>query len=536
MVAMPVSDGIDHLSVVLNALGASGFGIAMICLFAIYPRHLPRALWICAATLIGFGGWTLLILFGPNPAPETIQLITLVEMILIMALALWQVLRPHRDPAQRAIAIWLGVSVLFGAGPFIGLVALPLTFGFANLIDENLAFSSFLLIYLGLAIGLVRYRLFDLGTWAYRLLFYAGAAVAVLALDLALIGLVAMKPNAAFTTTLLITAFAWLPFRDFLWQRVTNQSGRNEANVFASIVGSVLQPTLESRAAEWRHVLQELFQPLEISQDRHHFASAQLGEDGNILHVPSVMGGPALTLRHSKSGAALFSRRDCDLAQQFVILASHVDESRNAYDQGVSEERTRIARDIHDNIGAHLMRALHSEHTSRKDDMIRETLSDLRDIINNAATPGLLLETVASDLRAETADRLQPHDIALTWQFDVGEDVQPSQALLQMIRAVIREATSNAIKHANPSQFSVKLAHSDQSLHLSIKDNGKGIDPILTTKGHGLENMRGRFDSLGGKLALTSDATGTRLLASVPLIWQPHDDNVGEQSEGSIPV
>jgi two-component system, NarL family, sensor histidine kinase DevS len=523
--AMPLPPWVNVVGAKLNMAGATGFGIAMICLFAIYPRALPRAKWIIAFVVAVFGGWSAWFLIKPHADSDEGQLITLLEMLVIMALSLWQAVRPHPDPAARAIAIWLGVSVLFGAGPFIGLVALPLSFGFTNLIDENLAFASFLLIYIGLAVGLVRYRLFDLGTWAYGLLLYAGAACLVLLLDLALISLLAMNPSAAFATTLFIVALTWLPLRDLVWNRLTRRKARDEAQVFQSIVQSVLQPTAGSRTSGWRHVVQDVFQPLEILETQALGLSPSLASDGSSLTVPAIMGGPALLLRHAKSGQALFSRKDAELAQQLVILATHIDQSRDAYDHGVSEERTRIARDIHDNIGAHLMRALHSEQGTRKDAMIRETLSDLRDIINNASNPGLLLDTIASDLRAETADRLEPHHIALAWQFDVDETIVPNQGQLQTIRAVIREATNNAIKHANPNQFSIELIGRNQTLHLTIKDDGNGMDPTIKSRGHGLENMRGRFSSLGGELVIHSDASGTTLTAMLPIRQQNHSNS-----------
>jgi two-component system, NarL family, sensor histidine kinase DevS len=533
LVAMPISPLIGTLGAKLNMFGATGFGITMICLFAIYPRHLPNAMWICGAMVTIFGIWSAAFLLNPNASSDEGQLITLVEMLAIVALALWQAVRPHPDPAARAIAIWLGVSVLFGAGPFIGLVALPLSFGFQNLIDENLAFASFLLIYIGLAAGLVRYRLFDLGTWAYGLLFDAGAACVILLLDVALVGIMTMTPNAAFATTLLIVALAWLPARDLIWNHMTRRSKRDDAGVFQSMVQTVLQPLPASRASGWQAVLQDVFQPLEISETQHMLNAPELNGDGSSMIIPAVLGGPALKLTYAKSGEALFSRKDSELARQLVLLANHIDESRSAYDQGVAQERTRIARDIHDNIGAHLMRALHSEQGTRKDAMIRETLSDLRDIINNASDPGLILDTIASDLRAETADRLDPHNIALIWQFDVDDTVQPSQGQLQTIRAVIREATSNAIKHAKPSQFSIALIGRDHILRMVIRDDGQGMDPNIKSRGHGLENMRGRFASLGGKLEFVSDTSGTSLIAVLPIGALETPVNMA-QSENSL--
>lgn len=200
--ANPLAPDQSHLAAILNTIGASGFGLAIIALFAVYPAPLPGARLLWGAALAGFGGWTLAVLAGPPEGLAAVQAITFFEMLAIMALALAQALRPWRDPGARAIAVWLGLSVLIGAGPFIGLVATPLTFGWPALIDENLAFASFLLFYLGIAIGLMRYRLFDLGRWSYALLLYGLAAAGLMLFDLALVSLLAVSPAAAFAATL----------------------------------------------------------------------------------------------------------------------------------------------------------------------------------------------------------------------------------------------------------------------------------------------------------------------------------------------
>ena len=514
MVAMPVSDLVTSLGVTLNALGASGFGIAMICLFIIYPSHLPKALWLCATFVIAFGGWTISILVGEGAKPENIQLITLIEMLVIMGLSLWQVLRTHPDPAHRAIAIWLGVSVLFGAGPFIGLVALPLTFGYTNLINENLAFGSFILIYIGLALGLLRYRLFDLGTWAYGLLFYAIAACAVLVLDIALISFVAMTPGTAFATTLIIVAFVWLPLRDLVWQRFTGQSANTAAQAFAAVARAVLQPTTQLRVAGWRDVLQDLFKPLEIFEDSHGATSVQLGVDGIVLHVPAIMDGPALTLRHAKSGEALFSRRDCDLAQQFVVSARQIDLSRDAYDRGTRTERGRIARDLHDDVSSRLLTSLHRTEPDRVQADVREALSDIRSIISGLEGDRQPISDVLSAIRIEALDRFEAAGIEAAWPLDA--NALPDQfpldyRIYRNLNAVMREITSNIIRHANATRVQVvtTLTAGEAGLvcTVDVTDDGIGLD-VDHRKGSGLTNIVARMTEIGGRATFNARELG----------------------------
>ena len=516
--AIPVSDTAQIASARINAAGASGFGIAIIALFATYPAPLPFARAILAGAVLGFGGWTIAVLLGPPEGLGAVQAITFFEMLGIMALALAQALRPWRDPGARAIAVWLGLSVLVGAGPFIGLVATPLTFGFASLVDENLAFASFLLFYAGIAIGLMRYRLFDLGTWAYGLLFYALAGAGLMLFDLALISVLALSPTAAFATTLGLVALTWLPLRDFVWSRIMRRRRVDEAAVFASVVQSVLRPTPEGRAAAWRALAGEMFEPLDMTEGDPALAEARLGDDGATLELPAVLGAPPLMLRHKQRGQALFTRRDAELAQQLVTLAEYVETSRSAYDQGVNQERLRIARDIHDNIGAQLMQALHSEEGTRKDAMIRNTLADLREIINNSQGAELPLEALLADLRAEAGERLEQHGIALDWEDAVPDGMTLAKPEVHSLRSAIREATSNVIKHSGAGRMRVSVVLDAGAIQLTIADDGRGLaDGAAESGGHGLANMRTRFVSMGGDFAIAAVDGGTRITATLPL-------------------
>lgn len=518
--ALPLGEAALVAAARINAAGASGFGIAIIALFATYPAPLPGARLLQAAALLGFGGWTLAILVGPPEGLDAVQAITFFEMVAIMALALAQAVRPWRDPGKRAIAVWLGLSVLIGAGPFIGLVATPLTFGFDALMDENLAFASFLLFYIGIAIGLMRYRLFDLGTWAYGLLFYALAGAGLMLFDLALISVLAVSPATAFAATLGLVAVSWLPLRDWVWSRVMRRRQVDEAAIFAGVAQAVLMPTPEARAAAWRALVADIFAPLEIAEGEAQLAAVRLGEDGKQLDLPPTLGAPALALRFKQKGQALFTRRDEALAQQLVSLAELVESSRSAYDQGVNQERLRIARDIHDNIGAQLMQALHSDEAGRKDAMIRNTLADLREIINNSQGAELPLEALLADLRAEAGERLEAHGIVLDWEGEVPEGLSLSKPEVHSLRSAIREATSNVIKHSGAGWMRIAVSVDGAAIALAISDDGCGFADTASASGgsgHGIANMRTRFVSMGGEFAIASHGAGTAITARLPL-------------------
>lgn len=520
----PIPNGAFVTLNLLNAGGASLFGIAMSTLFLCYPARLPGRGWLVAGNALFFTGWTAVGLYGTfNGRYDSIynvHLITTIEMLVICLAVLAQILATGRDPKARAVAIWFGLAVLFGAGGFITMTAIPGVFGIEAFIKAQYSFAFFLLIYIGVAAGLQRFRLFELGDWAYRILFYAAGAVLLLAVDAVLVSLVSLEPGSAFGVSLLAIALAYLPLRDVIGRRVLPRPGLKQDELFLAVVDIAFGTSDRSRHHRWRALLDRLFSPLEILEAEGPVEEPEIREEGIEMRLPSTPGHPALILRHPWRGRALFSPDHLATAAKLIELMAHAEESRRAYDRGVAEERHRIARDMHDNIGAQLLGALHSGDYDRKDLMIRETLTDLRDIINNAATPGLDLDETLADLRMESAERLASVGIELDWHNRIGEAPELTPSATHALRSIVREAVSNTIRHSGAKRLEIRLKRDGGKACLDIADDGHGFDRAAVASGNGLSNMQSRTESLGGDLACESTPSGTHITVRFPL--NPH--------------
>lgn len=522
---LPVTLSPEAISalVLINVVGACGFGLAMIALFSRYPRRLryqPVIVWL---SVIIFSGWTLYAYLGPPQVFIDIHRITLAQMLLIIGLAGAQFIASRHNPVDRNIALWIGTCVAIGAGGFIGLVALPSALLRPPVIPNPVGFLFFILVYVGLAVGLMRLRVFGLGRWSYQLLFNVGAALLVVLLDVVLIAFLALDAGTAIGASLFLVALLYLPARAWLWERISRKKRAEDAALFQGVADVALQPTSEKREAAWRDLLMRHFAPLEVNALAPGALPgetlATIGEEGRQLNVRSPLGFAPLTLRDKEKGRELFSKMDAETARELASLVHDLNESRTAYDRGAAFERSRIARDIHDNIGAQLLTALHARGDERKDALIRDTIGDLRAVIQNAEgeTPGF--EALLADMRAETADRLELAGLAMVWNVGVQEASAPSRAMVSVLRAILREAVSNVIRHAAASTVTIRLSAYDDMLQLSIADDGQGFetDDRNEGAGRGLRNMRERVESLGGELTLQSGAGGTSIAAEFPL-------------------
>lgn len=334
-------------------------------------------------------------------------------------------------------------------------------------------------------------------------------------LDAALVYLVVLDPTATFALSLTLVALVYLPMRDWLARRVLRTSHRQPL-MFHRVIDVALTPVVRNANMAWRTLLQDAFAPLHMEQVESTTIPAIDG-NGVALLLPGMGPITPLRLEHADGGRKLFSPADLRLAREFCTMLGHALASRDAYERGVAEERSRVARDIHDNIGAQLLSALHSMELEHKDTMIRETISDLRGIINNAAGDDLCLDEALAELRLEASQRLTLSGIELDWQGNALDiPSAPTPQVVHGVRSILREGLSNVIRHSGATRVVVAACCRDGRLTLSIADNGHGLDD-RAVRGNGLGNMQTRATALKGTLATLDNEPGLRLLLEVPL-------------------
>lgn len=179
----------------------------------------------------------------------------------------------------------------------------------------------------------------------------------------------------------------------------------------------------------------------------------------------------------------------------------------------VEGERQRIARDLHDGIGAQLASLA---WTAEGDigERARVLLNELREVVRGLKATDMQLgpfaESLASSCRALTkgaAFDLATEGAALV-RAEVGLEVM----------LIVREAVRNAAQHAEPKRIDVKLAAVAGELRVTIEDDGRGLAPGAEDVSHGgLSHLTRRAAVLGGTIAFERPSTGTRVALVVPL-------------------
>jgi signal transduction histidine kinase len=100
--------------------------------------------------------------------------------------------------------------------------------------------------------------------------------------------------------------------------------------------------------------------------------------------------------------------------------------------------------------------------------------------------------------------------------FDGPVDTLVPEAVLQDIRAVVGEALTNVVKHADATEVTVQLSVTSGVLSVAVLDNGSGLSP--SSRRSGLANLQSRATQLDGTLSITANHRGgTTLRWSVPM-------------------
>ena len=528
-----IDAGLFRALMPINHVGTMLFGIAMVALLLTYPRRIVDPRWLLVLPVLV----TLFILadlneIGSGPSQLYIGVALLMAAILVaIALQWWHT---RNRPSDRAALGWLGLSVVAGSGAYTILGAAPVLLGVPFGLPQSHVTGVLIVIYIGLALGLSRYRLFELGDWAYRVLFYTIGAVLLLVIDAGLIFLLQFEAAPALGVSLLLVGFVYLPARDWIWRRLTARRRIEQDELFSAALEIAFAPSPQAGAREWRALLQRLFDPLEIEEIPPPQAAPAVSSDGLTLELPAVGGSAPLRVSYPFGGRGLFSPAHLKLAANLVTLTERAEESRQAYMRGVGEERRRMARDLHDDVGARLLTGLHTADEQTRP-TLQAALSDIRAIVSGLAGEEAGLDRVLADTRHEAARRLEAAEIALDWPLLESEAEATTLLDYRLHKALassIREIVSNVIRHSGAHNLVVSQAIASGELTLQFADDGRGLSPEALageTGGYGLRSLRTRIVDVGGRLVLDTPPAGSGTLVSltVPLRLVPRTPEPG---------
>ncbi|APG65519.1 hypothetical protein LPB136_09175 [Tenacibaculum todarodis] len=201
----------------------------------------------------------------------------------------------------------------------------------------------------------------------------------------------------------------------------------------------------------------------------------------------------------------------------------------------LQEQRLRISRDLHDNIGSQLTFIISSidnlkyvsidvnqrlkDKLSTISSFTSQTIYELRDTIWAMNKSKITIEDLHSRIltfveKAKTASEKIEFEV----NYDIDKNMSFSSLVGMNIFRVIQEAINNSLKYAEATKIEVQLQKTNNFFEAIIKDNGVGFNIKSIDLGNGLSNMEKRMSEINGKVKINSEEKkGTKILISVVL-------------------
>lgn len=225
-------------------------------------------------------------------------------------------------------------------------------------------------------------------------------------------------------------------------------------------------------------------------------------------------------------GKAILAMRD-----QLVILDKEKtlleQQSKNSLLEGQEKERGRIARDLHDGLGAmlttmklKLAQGLNKNTKEELTKLLDDAIQEARNLSRNLM-PTVLMDFGLFDALAQLSE-ITGKNTGTTIKYSCDSEWEKSKLKKSRqvyVYRIVQEVINNALKHADCTEIQLSITEFDDQMNMYIKDNGKGLENVqrLESSGFGIKNIKERAELLNGEVIFESGRHGTIVEINIPI-------------------
>ena len=190
--------------------------------------------------------------------------------------------------------------------------------------------------------------------------------------------------------------------------------------------------------------------------------------------------------------------------------------------KGEEQERTRLAKDLHDGLGGMLSGIKYSFQNIKENlvmtpdnhlafergmDMLNSSIKEMRRVAHNMMPESLVKFGLDTALKDFCQDINQSGAIQATYQSMGLENAHLDQTTSISVYRIVQELINNTLKHASAKTAIVQVFKTNGEISITVEDDGKGFDPIILQMANGIgwSNIQSRVDFLKGKIDVQSD-------------------------------
>ncbi len=314
--------------------------------------------------------------------------------------------------------------------------------------------------------------------------------------------------------------------------KTANNYLKKKLTLSDSISGNDLKEKIAS--LETRFKVQNKDNEIKMLTDEKKIQEFSLRQKNTLNYI--LIGGSVALLvilvlgyRNYKHRQKLQQQRIAELETQQQLTATE------AVLKGEAQERTRLAKDLHDGLGGMLSGIKYSLNTMKENlimtpenaqafarsiDMLDSSIQEMRRVAHNMMPEALVKFGLDTALRDFCLHISQSGALAVSYQSMGLSNIQLEQTVSVTIYRIVQELINNTIKHAAAKTAIVQLSVSGQTLSVTVEDDGKGFDitTLQKSEGIGWSNIENRINFLNGKLDIQSaNNKGTSVLIELPL-------------------
>jgi len=501
------------------------------CLLLYFPRKLNNAVLWTKRLLIGLLVYAIATLLNDwtRGVPVTGQFLyysyneTYFPMVLyygfVLRLCYLQWRASEHSPLERAQALWVIFAWIIGPSIFIVFYLLPIAFGEQGLLNRTMNTVVVASSYWLLLVGVAKFQIFQIEQyigaayqWSFVSLFFFG-------LDFMMVYAANVSHGVSTFVVLGLVLWVYLPLRQWFLQRFSQNRQRRYQQLFSDAVVQMVEGSMVTTTqpmSSWKSVLSTLFSPVHIKNLKQSERTT-IEQRGEALIVARNRFSEPFQLEYADNGTRLFFSEDRKLVRTLSLLFERLYDFRDAYFSGQTQERERIRRDLHDQIGHKLLSLIYTAKDEDSRRLAQETMSQLRELIQALKDEPVSLQNSLARLKSLSEEACEHAGLTIQWNDMLNQhDCMISSNQHLNILNIMRELLNNTIRHARATCASIKISINEACLEIKVADNGIGFDQESVSAGNGLHNIQSRIQELDAKILWhTSSCTEVTLL--IPL-------------------
>ena len=416
--------------------------------------------------------------------------------------------RSRGDIHYRQSTRWVLLTIIIGCGiPGAASMLAPLV-DRPDLVNQGLGFLAFLLVYVSLALGILRYQLFDLDRWWFEVWLWIAIGVLFMVIDIGFLSILKFSASTSMWLSLMLCGWLYFPLRQWLITRLLSSHQQTLETHLPMIVRTIAAAgSADELSQGCADCLLEIYQPMRHRdmpiQPGSRQSDIAISEDGLTLFTPLPPHRRGLELSYPFRGQRLFKVQDREVVRALLDLFENALDAGAQREQAVNAERQRIKEDMHDTIGGHLLSIIRQKSDPLSASIARTAWSELRDILTALEVQGAALGQILEVWRSDITQQAKSAQTRIKWQVD--DAVRESGITLDGNQRfntgqILRELVTNALRHAHPTLLQIIFSCNGGSLTLSVSNDGVQQHHADWIAGKGLHHIHKRAHRLSAQL------------------------------------